>query len=91
MGRIAHGSMPFLGDSAIRHMAALLREFEETLYPALANKHTAMPVVPPRRAAIDHEHQLDPRRPAGAGRGLHRLSRARRGALGAASSSTGAT
>ena len=46
-GRIAHGSMPFLGDSAIRHMAALLREFEDTLYPALAQKHTAMPVVPP--------------------------------------------
>jgi succinyl-diaminopimelate desuccinylase len=46
-GRIAHGSMPFLGDSAIRHMAAVLREFEEVLYPALAQKHTAMPVVPP--------------------------------------------
>jgi succinyl-diaminopimelate desuccinylase len=47
-GRIAHGSMPFLGDSAIRHMGAVLTEIEETLYPALANKHTAMPVVPPQ-------------------------------------------
>ena len=47
-GRIAHGSMPFLGDSAIRHMAAVLAEFERTLYPALAEKRTAMPVVPPQ-------------------------------------------
>ena len=46
-GRIAHGSMPFLGDSAIRHMAALLGEIEATLYPALASRTTAMPVVPP--------------------------------------------
>ncbi len=45
-GRIAHGSMPFLGDSAIRHMGAVLAEMEETLYPLLATKHTAMPVVP---------------------------------------------
>lgn len=47
-GRIAHGSMPFLGDSAIRHMGAVLQEIEDTLYPALAKKHTAMPVVPPQ-------------------------------------------
>jgi succinyl-diaminopimelate desuccinylase len=46
-GRIAHGSMPFLGDSAIRHMAALLGEIETSLYPALAGRTTAMPVVPP--------------------------------------------
>ena len=45
-GRIAHGSMPFLGDSAIRHMGAVLDEIEETLYPLLATKRTAMPVVP---------------------------------------------
>ncbi len=45
-GRIAHGSMPFLGDSAIRHMSAVLAEMEATLYPLLATKHTAMPVVP---------------------------------------------
>lgn len=47
-GRIAHGSMPFLGDSAIRHMGAVLHEIEDVLYPALARKHTAMPVVPPQ-------------------------------------------
>ncbi|MFN3822664.1 MAG: acetylornithine deacetylase/succinyl-diaminopimelate desuccinylase family protein [Pseudorhodobacter sp.] len=45
-GRIAHGSMPFLGDSAIRHMGAVLAEIEERLYPLLATKRTAMPVVP---------------------------------------------
>jgi succinyl-diaminopimelate desuccinylase len=45
-GRIAHGSMPFLGDSAIRHMGAVLEEIEHRLYPHLATKRTAMPVVP---------------------------------------------
>jgi succinyl-diaminopimelate desuccinylase len=45
-GRIAHGSMPFLGDSAVRHMGAVLAEMEETLFPLLASKHTEMPVVP---------------------------------------------
>ena len=45
-GHIAHGSMPFLGDCAVRHMGAVLQEFETTLYPALAQKRTAMPVVP---------------------------------------------
>jgi succinyl-diaminopimelate desuccinylase len=45
-GRIAHGSMPFLGDSAIRHMGALLAEIERSLYPLLAAKRTEMPVVP---------------------------------------------
>lgn len=45
-GRIAHGSMPFLGDSAIRHMGAVLEEMERHLFPLLATKHTDMPVVP---------------------------------------------
>ncbi len=45
-GRIAHGSMPFLGDSAIRHMGAVLEEIERTLYPLLAGKRTDMPVIP---------------------------------------------
>jgi succinyl-diaminopimelate desuccinylase len=45
-GRIAHGSMPFLGDSAIRHMGAVLEEMERVLYPLLAGKRTEMPVVP---------------------------------------------
>jgi succinyl-diaminopimelate desuccinylase len=46
LGRIAHGSMPFLGDSAIRHMSAVLEKFEHQLYPALAARHSDMPVVP---------------------------------------------
>ena len=45
-GRIAHGSMPFLGDCAVRHMGAVLTEMENTLYPALAQKRTDMPVIP---------------------------------------------
>ena len=46
LGRIAHGSMPFLGDSAIRHMTAVLEKFESELYPQLAARHSDMPVVP---------------------------------------------
>jgi succinyl-diaminopimelate desuccinylase len=45
-GRIAHGSMPFLGDCAVRHMGAVLAEMEATLFPLLAGKRTEMPVVP---------------------------------------------
>ncbi len=45
-GEIAHGSMPFLGDCAVRHMGAVLQEMEERLFPALARKQTQMPVVP---------------------------------------------
>jgi len=45
-GRIAHGSMPFLGDSAIRHMSAFLELIESRLFPALDKKQTRMPVVP---------------------------------------------
>lgn len=46
-GHIAHGSMPFLGDCAVRHMGAVLAEMEEKLFPALGMRQTAMPVVPP--------------------------------------------
>jgi succinyl-diaminopimelate desuccinylase len=45
-GEIAHGSMPFLGDCAVRHMGAVLQAFEDTLYPAMASRWTEMPVVP---------------------------------------------
>jgi succinyl-diaminopimelate desuccinylase len=38
--------MPFLGDCAVRHMGAVIAEMETSLFPALAKKHTAMPVVP---------------------------------------------
>ncbi|MFV2093410.1 MAG: acetylornithine deacetylase/succinyl-diaminopimelate desuccinylase family protein [Hyphomicrobiales bacterium] len=46
-GRIAHGSMPFFGDSAIGHMGAVLERIETELQPALAARRTSMPVVPP--------------------------------------------
>ena len=45
-GEIAHGSMPFLGDCAVRHMGAVVAEMEDSLFPALAQKRTEMPVVP---------------------------------------------
>lgn len=45
-GEIAHGSMPFLGDCAVRHMGAVLDAFEKELFPALDRKETRMPVVP---------------------------------------------
>jgi len=45
-GEMAHGSMPFLGDCAVRHMGAVLQAFEEELFPALDQKRTRMPVVP---------------------------------------------
>jgi succinyl-diaminopimelate desuccinylase len=45
-GRIGHGSMPFLGASAIDGMGRLLQAIRETLQPALASRRTAVPVVP---------------------------------------------
>lgn len=45
-GEIAHGSMPFLGDCAVRHMGAVLTAFETSLFPAMAARRTDMPVVP---------------------------------------------
>ncbi len=45
-GRMAHGSMPFLGDCAVRHMFAFIDRLERDLYPKLAARRTDMPVVP---------------------------------------------
>jgi len=54
-GRIGHGSMPFLGVSAIDGMERLLRAVQDRLAPALASRRTAVPVVPPaaRQATIN--------------------------------------
>jgi succinyl-diaminopimelate desuccinylase len=54
-GRIGHGSMPFLGVSAIDGMGRLLQSVREELMPALASRRTAVPVVPPgaRHATIN--------------------------------------
>jgi succinyl-diaminopimelate desuccinylase len=46
LGRMAHGSMPFLGDCAVRHMNAVIDRLERDLYPKLAARRTDMPVVP---------------------------------------------
>jgi len=54
-GQIAHGSMPHLGRSAIDDMAALIDAVAARLGPELAERVTAMPVVPEasRRASIN--------------------------------------
>lgn len=68
-GEIAHGSMPFLGDCAVRHMGAVLQAFENDLFPALDAKRTVMPVVPEgaRRSTMNinsvHGGQTDDFRP----------------------------
>lgn len=54
-GRIAHGSMPFLGVNAIEHMGVVLRRLREDLLPSLERRTTTMPVVPAeaRRATLN--------------------------------------
>lgn len=54
-GRVAHGSMPFLGVSAIEGMTEVLAAVRHELAPALGRRVTAMPVVPEaaRRATIN--------------------------------------
>jgi succinyl-diaminopimelate desuccinylase len=68
-GEIAHGSMPFLGDCAVRHMSAVLAAFEAELFPLLDTKRTRMPVVPEgaRRSTLNlnsiHGGQTDDFKP----------------------------
>ena len=45
-GRIAHGSMPYLGVNAVEGMSHLLDLVRDELSPALYQRVTAMPVVP---------------------------------------------
>jgi succinyl-diaminopimelate desuccinylase len=45
-GRTAHGSMPFLGASAIDHMARFVARLESELKPRLQQRRTRMPVEP---------------------------------------------
>ena len=54
-GRIAHGSMPFHGVSAIAHMGILLERIQTDLQPRLASRTTKVPVIPPdaRHATIN--------------------------------------
>ncbi len=46
LGRIAHGSMPFLGVSAISKMSDFIEAIERDLKPALSQRMSAMPVEP---------------------------------------------
>jgi succinyl-diaminopimelate desuccinylase len=46
-GRTAHGSMPFLGTSAIDHMGIVLDRIQRELLPRLASRTTDVPVIPP--------------------------------------------
>ena len=64
-GHIAHGSMPFLGVSAIDGMGQLLQIIREELMPVLASRRTEVPVVPDLRAPGHAQHQRHLRRPAG--------------------------
>jgi succinyl-diaminopimelate desuccinylase len=48
LGRIAHGSMPFLGIGAIGKMADFISAIERELQPVLSARTTAMPVEPPQ-------------------------------------------
>ncbi len=48
LGRIAHGSMPFLGISAIGKMADFISAIERELQPVLITRTTTMPVEPPQ-------------------------------------------
>jgi succinyl-diaminopimelate desuccinylase len=45
-GRIAHGSMPFHGVSAVDHMGMVLERMRRDLQPRLAARTTAVPVIP---------------------------------------------
>ncbi|HEX9637682.1 MAG TPA: acetylornithine deacetylase/succinyl-diaminopimelate desuccinylase family protein [Acidobacteriota bacterium] len=55
LGRIAHGSMPFLGVSAVDHMAEFVHRLNRELRPRLEQRVTTMPVEPPaaRRATLN--------------------------------------
>ena len=65
-GRTGHGSMPFLGVSAIDGMGRLLQSVREVLRPALASRRTAVPVVPPAaRHATINVNGIDGGQPVG--------------------------
>jgi succinyl-diaminopimelate desuccinylase len=54
-GRVAHGSMPFLGVSAIERMGRFLEAVRTELVPSLRERMTRVPVVPEgaRRATLN--------------------------------------
>ncbi|MEM6743654.1 MAG: acetylornithine deacetylase/succinyl-diaminopimelate desuccinylase family protein [Pseudomonadota bacterium] len=54
-GRVGHGSMPFLGECAVRHMGAILHALESDYIPRIAQRQTAAPVAPEpaRRSSLN--------------------------------------
>jgi succinyl-diaminopimelate desuccinylase len=65
-GRIAHGSMPFLGVNAIEGMGHVLEAIARELQPVLAARTTAMPVVPDlARHATININAIDGGQPVG--------------------------
>ncbi len=67
-GRIAHGSMPFLGRNAIDDMGRVLDLFRTDLMPKLAARTTAMRVVPsPARHPTLNINAIDGGQPLGVG------------------------
>ena len=59
-GRVAHGSMPFLGVSAVEPMAAIVERLRTELRPVLAGRLTVMPVVPaPARHATMNVNTIE--------------------------------
>ena len=57
-GRIAHGSMPFLGDSAIRHMGAFLHEMEDRALSGAQPEGNDHAGGAGRRQTLHAQHQL---------------------------------
>ncbi len=57
-GEIAHGSMPFLGDCAVRHMGAVLDAFEKRTLSRPRPERNPDAGGSRGRAAIDDEYQL---------------------------------
>ena len=64
LGRIAHGSMPFLGISAIGKMADFISAIERELKPALKHSHDGHAGGTARGSPSQHQYQFDFRGPA---------------------------
>jgi succinyl-diaminopimelate desuccinylase len=65
-GRMAHGSMPFQGVSAIDHMGLVLDRVRGDLVPRISARQTAMPVVPSgARHPTINVNSIDGGQPAG--------------------------
>jgi len=66
LGRSAHGSMPFLGVSAVSKMTDFLTVIERELKPALSLRVTEMPVEPPEaRCASINVNSISGGQPGG--------------------------